>query len=219
MNTENILSFLSELTINNNREWFNNNKKRYLIIKKDIELFAQYLIKETAKFDPDIKDLQPKDCIFRIYRDLRFSPNKEPYKTNIGIYLSKGGKKSFYAGYYFHLEPSGCFAGGGLWMPPKDILNSVRKEIFYNADQFKKIINNKSFRKYYSDIVGDKLVNSPKEFPPDFPDSDLLKYKSYVFTYNLNNKELNKELQSLIPDLFKALLPLVKFINNAIDDK
>ena len=111
------LKFLKDLKKNNNKPWFEKHKSAYLEAKEDVEHFAEKVIEGLSKIDPDIAALQPKDCTFRIYRDVRFSRDKSPYKTNMGAYLSKGGKKSPLAGYYVHFEPGRCFAAGGLWMP------------------------------------------------------------------------------------------------------
>lgn len=112
------LQFLKSLSKNNNKLWLDAHRNQYLEAKTDFENFVAILIKETVRFDSDVKDLQVKDCVFRLNRDIRFSKDKTPYKTNMGASINRGGKKSIYAGYYFHVEPGGkSFAGGGLWMP------------------------------------------------------------------------------------------------------
>ena len=142
------LSFLKNLAKNNNKVWFDNHRNEYLESKKDFENFISALIKETSKFDSDIKELQIKDCVFRINRDIRFSKNKTPYKTNMGASLDRGGKKSVFAGYYFHMQPGGkSFIAGGIWMPMAPELKKIRQEVDYCFDEFKVIVNNKNFVK------------------------------------------------------------------------
>src|ERR1051325_10599551 len=123
------LKFLKDLKKNNTKEWFDANRKAYESAKKDFEGLVESVIEQFCKKDEEIGSLKPKDCMFRINRDIRFSKDKSPYKTNFGAFINKGGKKSIYAGYYFHCEPGENFVGGGLWMPMPDALKKVRQEI------------------------------------------------------------------------------------------
>ena len=134
------VQFLRDLKKNNSKEWFDTNRKKYESAKNDYEALVGDVIKQLSKTDESIAHLEPKQCVFRINRDVRFSKDKSPYKTNMGMYFSKGGKKSFYAGYYFHLQPGGSFVAGGLWMPMPPELKKVRQEIDYNWEEFKKIV-------------------------------------------------------------------------------
>ncbi len=214
-----IFDFLTALRNNNNREWFNANKEWYAEAKRLHEIFVAKIIKEVAVFDSDVALLSPSDCTFRIYRDVRFRKDKSPYKTNMGAYLSRGGKKSNYAGYYLHLEPGASFLGGGVWMPPAEILKLIRLEIYNFPDEFKQIIQNHDFVSIYGSLSGEKLKSSPKDFPSDFPEIDLLKHKSYVGTAPLSDKMiLSEHIQDDVVKSFQTLLPLVKFINRAIDE-
>ena len=130
MNTKGILAFLNELAENNNREWFQANKPRYEEAKKEFENFVGQLIGEISKFDPQIKTVEAKNCLFRIYNDIRFAKNKAPYKTNFGASIAKGGKNGGYAGYYLHIENGASFVAGGVYMPQADKLKLIRKEIY-----------------------------------------------------------------------------------------
>lgn len=178
MITKNIISFLHELKENNNREWFQANKNKYETAKSDFENFVINFIPEVIKIDKDLGLLQAKDCIFRIYRDTRFSKDKTPYKTNFGAFFVKGGKSSWrHAGYYIHIEPDGCFMGGGIHIPPPDVLKIVRKEIYYNIEEFKAILENKKFKATFGPMDADKVKTAPRDFPADFPEIDLLKFK------------------------------------------
>src|SRR5512136_197267 len=131
-----ILSFLEQLQENNNREWFQVNKILYEKAKAEFEEFINSLIPAIAKFDDSVRHVTAKDCIFRIFRDVRFAKDKSPYKTNFGAFMSKGGRKSHGPGYYFHLSPEECFLSGGVWMPAPDVMKKIRQEIYYNIAEF-----------------------------------------------------------------------------------
>ena len=164
--------------------------------------------------DPSLK---AKDTIFRIYRDVRFSKNKEPYKSNFGASISKGGRKSPYAGYYMHLEPGNSFLGGGIYKPPSNILKSIRLAIYNNPKEFSKIINNKKFKDIFGEIHGEKLKSHPRGFDNNFEYIDLLKHKSYaVLTPVKDDFWLNENTVQEVINVFKRLYPFVVYLNNAI---
>ena len=219
MNSQNIIQFLTQLKENNTREWFGENKKWYEEAKKDFELFINQLIPEIAKFDSNIGLLNAKDCLFRIFRDIRFSPDKTPYKTNFGGYMAAGGRKSIKAGYYFHLEPGNSILAGGIYMPQPEVVKKLRTEIYFNAEKFKQIIENKEFINYFNvPDDSDKLKKPPKDFPADFPDIELLKYRSISIAHAINEKILySSDLLEYSIMIFKAMLPLNRFLNQAIE--
>jgi uncharacterized protein (TIGR02453 family) len=217
MNTKLIFSFLEELEKNNNREWFQANKQRYENAKKEVEDFMNLLIPEIAKFDPDIKDLTAKDCIFRIYNDIRFAKNKPPYKTNFGGFIVKGGKNSGNSGYYLHLERNNCFAGGGIYMPPADKLKLIRQEIYYNFKEFSKLLSAKPFLNYFDGLDELKASRVPKDFPKDCESAEMLKYKSYTMLCKVTQKELQSaDFKKQIIDIFKTMTPVNHFLNRAL---
>ena len=216
------VSFLKELKRNNNKTWFDNHKAEFLSAKNDFESFVQEIIKVISAFDNDIKDLQAKNCTFRINRDIRFSKDKTPYKTNMGASFNRGGKKSIFGGYYFHLEPGGkSFVGGGLWMPDPIALKKLRQEIDYCFPEFQKIISNPSFKKQYNNLEmneGQMLVNVPKGYDKENPAASFLKLKSFVATKNIRDTLLtNSGLLKETAKAFKALMPLVKFMNRSLE--
>ena len=129
-----VIRFLQDLSENNNREWFQENKTRYDESRKKALFLTEVVINEIRKFDPEIPLLDPKDCLFRIFRDVRFSHDKRPYKTNFGSFMAKGGRKSVYAGYYFHIDPAGSFAGGGIYMPAAEPLKAIREYMAENGE-------------------------------------------------------------------------------------
>ena len=138
-------AFLKNLAKNNNREWFDEHRKEYDVAKKDYEQYVEKMLEELCKEEESFKGQKAKDCIFRIFRDVRFSKDKSPYKANFGAVFSKGGKKHMGAGYYVHIEPRKNFIGGGIWQPEGDMLKKIRQEIDYNLEEFQGILKNKNF--------------------------------------------------------------------------
>lgn len=216
--SKNILNFLKVLHKNNNREWFNANKTLYNKVRLEYEMFVELLIQKINRFDKDIGSLSAKDAVYRIYRDIRFSNDKTPYKTHFGAYISKGGRTGGYAGYYLHIEPGGSFLAGGIYMPPSDILKELRTDIYENIEEFKAIVNNSEFKECFKDLWGEKLKSAPRGFPKDFPDIELLKYKHYIVAKNVTEDELqDKDFLETATGVFKILVPFNRFINNSID--
>ena len=142
-----VFSFLKDLSANNDREWMQSNKKRYENARKEVSTFVAQLIESIGEFDSGIVGLQPKDCLFRINRDIRFSKDKRPYKTNFGAAITEGGKKLPNPTYYIHMEPGKSMMACGIYMPEADTLKKIRQEIDYNAGELKKIIDNPTFKK------------------------------------------------------------------------
>jgi uncharacterized protein (TIGR02453 family) len=215
------VNFLKELKKNNNKAWFDSHRENFISAKAEFETLVEKLISITGAFDKDIKELQPKNCTFRMNRDIRFSKDKTPYKANMGASFNRGGKKSIFAGYYFHLEPGGkSFAGGGLWMPEAAELKKLRQEIDYCFPEFKKIITGSVFKKQYPGLEmneGQMLVNVPKGYEKENPAASFLKLKSFVATRNIPDTLLQSPtLISEAGAAFKALMPLVKFMNRSI---
>ncbi len=213
-----ILSFLTELKANNDREWFQAHKGSFEKAKKEFEALVNRIIPEIYKFDPSIGTITAKDCVFRIYRDIRFSPDKTPYKTHFGAYISKGGRKSEHAGYYLHIDADQSFAAGGMHMPRSEKLKKIRQEIMYNVDEFKSIIENPDFKSTFDGFMDEKLKRPPKDFPTDFQDIDLLKYKGYTVLHDLDEGTLlSDEAEQKIAMVFKTLKPLNDFLNRSLD--
>lgn len=214
---QNCFHFLQQLSENNNREWFAANKKLYESAKADFEKITTRFIKEIGEFDSDVQSLTPRDCIFRIFRDVRFSKDKLPYKTNFGASFNKSGKKVHNAGYYFHLDPSESFLGGGIYMPEPDTLKMIRQEIYYNYDEFEKIVNEKEFVKYYKGIDGSRLSLPPKGYPKDFKGIETLKFKDYTAIHSFDPAKFSdEELIKHSIKVLKALKPLNNFLNRAV---
>ncbi|HRO69047.1 MAG TPA: DUF2461 domain-containing protein [Chitinophagaceae bacterium] len=214
------IKFLKDLRKHNNKPWFDQHRQDYENAKADFSAFVQLVIDKHGKKDPGIAHLKAKDCIFRINRDVRFSKDKSPYKTNMGAYFNPEGKKSNLGGYYFHCEPGQSFAGGGIWMPLPADLARIRQEIDYNLDGFKKIISARKFKNVYGDLSRSPeyaLTRVPKGYEADNPAADYLKLKSFVAMTPLSDSDLvSKDLVKKIQEAFETLLPLLRFMNESI---
>jgi uncharacterized protein (TIGR02453 family) len=213
------LNFLKNLKKNNNKSWFDINRKQYELAKADFLLLTDKLIAGIATFDAPIAQLNAKDCIFRINRDVRFSKDKSPYKTNIAGYFNKNGKKGNGAGYYLHIEPGLSFAAGGLWMPQPQDLAKIRQEIDYSFDNWKKIIGNNLFKKSFIEgVKGEALVRPPKGYEETNPAIEFLKMKSFIVTNPFTDAEiLSKTFMNEVEKTFKAMKPMIDFLNAAIE--
>jgi len=216
------LQFLSILKENNNKPWFDANRKTYEAAKKNFAEVVQELIKGIGKFDKSIEEaqLEVKNCTFRINRDVRFSKNKDPYKTNFGASFSKGGKKAHSAGYYLHIDPSECFLAGGIWMPEPDDLKKIRIEIDYNYDEINGILTAESFKKYLPNGLDREAftVRPPKGYDDTNPAIELIKLKSFTASSVIDSSEILKpNFTDTVLEGFKAMQPYIEFLNRAIE--
>lgn len=211
--------FLNDLAENNNREWFAANKPAYLAAKADTEAFTVSLIREASRFDPLLAELQPKDCLFRIYRDTRFSKDKTPYKTHMGLWLCPTGRNSNGPGYYLHIAPGASFLAGGYWMPAPAHLKAIRQEIDYNSQELKQLLEAASFRKFFSGLDEEHaLKTAPQGYPKDHPDIDLLKLKSFTVRAPLKDSALTgARAARSVARGWEALYPLNSYLRTAVD--
>ena len=211
--------FLKNLEANNNREWFQENKAAHDKAKDNVVEFAGELIKELHKVDPGIDEhLDPKKCVMRIYRDIRFSLDKTPYKNNFGIGKLTSGKNVLHIGYYMHIQPGASFIAGGSWMPESEQLKAIRQEIDYNPGSLKNIVDDADFKKLFGEFrKQEQLKTVPREYSADNENIELLKLKSFVAEHHLTDEELGKEgVVERIAALCSKLYPLNEFLNNAV---
>ena len=211
--------FLEELSSNNNREWFLLNKLRHDNAKANVLEFVNTLILKLSKIDPSISaDLDAKNCVMRIYRDVRFSKNKTPYKTNFGAGFSENGKNFKGPGYYLQIHPEESLFAGGYWMPEGEHLKAIRQEIDYNGTDFHKIVDDKAFVNYFGSLDEDyRLKTSPKGYQPDHPDIEYLKLKSFTFSHPLTKSELmSSSAVDEICNGFVRLYPFISFLRNSV---
>lgn len=219
MNFNLILSFLKALVKNNNRDWFEKNKAKYLQAKVNFEDFLEATHKELLKVDERLAGLNPRKLGFRIYRDVRFSKDKRPYKVNMGAGFSPGGKMMQEPGYYIHIEPGNkSFIAGGLYMPDSANLAKIRQEIDYNAKGFLKILNDKNFKEYCKGLDDfDKVKTAPKGYPKDHPQIDLLKNKSFISSHSFTDGQVSdKKFVKKVAEVCKAIKPLNDFLRESI---
>lgn len=208
------LKFLSQLAKNNNKEWFDTNRKTYDSVKLEFETLVKSVIDKNTLFDKELMGLEPKQCLFRINKDVRFSKDKSPYKTNMGASINPGGKKSMIAGYYLHVEPNKSFLAGGCYMPMPETLAAIRQEIDYNTADFKKIISAKDFKAYFKELSqDDKLKTAPKGYDKNHPEISLLQLKHFIVVHELTNEQLcDKNFANYASKVFKAMFPLNEFL-------
>ncbi len=212
------LTFLSNLKKNNTREWFAEHKHEYDAAKENVTELVAEVLKQLSKNEPAYKEINPSKLIMRIYRDVRFSKNKDPYKLNFGIPISTKGRGVDAPGFYLHIQPNESFIGGGYWMPEAEKLKMIRQEIDYNGDALKKILNAKSFTKYYDGLSEeDKLKTAPKDYPKDHQDIELLKLKSFTAFHAISDAELqDKSIAKKIANAIEAMQPLIGWLDDAV---
>ena len=212
------LEFLSDLKINNERDWFNKNRKRYDDAKINFESFVQAFIDRMAQYDPILKGLEAKSCTYRINRDIRFSNDKTIYKTHLGAFIVKGGKKNGdrFAGYYFHVEPGGnSMIAGGAYIPPMPWLSAIREKIDEQGESLMKIIKNKEFTEYFGNLEGESLKSAPKGYSRDHPYIELLRLKSFLVTKMISDREVvSRDCFDLVIGASRAMKPLNDFLND-----
>jgi uncharacterized protein (TIGR02453 family) len=208
------LLFLAELEKNNNREWFDLNRARYKALNEPFQLFVGELIHQISQFDPQLKFLTPKDCTYRINRDIRFSNDKTPYKTYLSAAFGHLGKNGSTPAYYFELKNNGqIMIGGGWYMLDSAQLYKLRQAISEDAKPFLKILKNPEFKTTFGEMSGEKLKTTPKGFNPEDPQIELLRYKNYLAGRKLNVSDLTDEqIADEIILTFKTLYPFVDYL-------
>jgi uncharacterized protein (TIGR02453 family) len=215
------LKFLKDLAKNNNKEWFDANRNKYETARQNFIDLADVIIKGLSKKDKDLGTLEAKKCLFRINRDVRFSKDKSPYKTNLGASFEKGGRISPYAGYYLHIEPGNkSFLAGGVWQPEAERIKKIRQEVDYNWNDLKKIITGKKFASTFGDLEKTKdtcLIREPKGYEKDNPAIDYIKLKSWIVSAPLSDAEVtDKGLSKKIIAGFETMKPFIDFLNQAL---
>ena len=223
-----ILDFLTDLSMHNDREWFTANKQRYVDAHKRFEAFTAEYISLLSELDPELGKLTPKDCIWRIYRDVRFSANKRPYKEWFGAFPAVGvpgqprtwGKHSMRGGYYIHLQPGHCMFAAGIWGPGPELLTALRKEIEANYDEVEAIMSNAHWQKYFTDFDTDYMLKKvPAGFDKDFVHADWLKRKVYTISTPLTDEQVcSPDFMPLILDIAAAAKPMNDFLNYTFEE-
>lgn len=216
-----IFAFLKELRENNNREWFAEHKATYIHLKSGYEELVDELIGRIALWDEEVRNLKAKDCVYRIYRDVRFSPDKSPYKTHFGAYICGfRGRNSGRCGYYFHIEPGRSLLGGGCYCPEPALLKRLRQDIYDNIEEFTEIIREPEFAAEFPEIDPDgKLKKVPAPFPADFSEADLLKHKHYdVCSLKSDVWFESEDVVDKVDRVFQKMYKFNRFLNYTIDN-
>jgi uncharacterized protein (TIGR02453 family) len=211
------LDFLVAIRCNNNREWFQQNKSSYLEARNNFDTFVQELIDKLVAFEPILKGLEAKSCVYRINRDIRFSNDKSPYKTHFGAFIVRGGRKNGdrFAGYYFHIEPGKSIIAGGAYMPPSPWLASIRHKIDEEPGKLLKIINSRNFTSHFGKMEGEQLKTAPKGYASDHPYIELLRYKSFLASKELRDDlVLSDNFFDIVIEGFKAIKPFNDYLND-----
>lgn len=210
--------FLAELKENNHKEWFDANRKRYKVAREDFIQFIDQLIEGIIDFDPGLQGLEPKNCLFRINRDIRFSKDKSPYKINFGANMVRGGRRSPFAGYYMHCSPQEVFLAGGAYRPEAPQLKQIRHHIDMQGEELREIVGDTDFIEAFQMLRGDSLKTAPKGYPKDHPDIEWIRMKGFYVSAELNPQLLLEEgAVDHIVDKFRIMHPLNSFLNDAME--
>jgi uncharacterized protein (TIGR02453 family) len=212
-----LLEFLAQLKQNNHKEWFESQRNHYQNLRNEFTQTMEQIFPKLLAFDTSLKSVNPKGTMFRINRDIRFSKDKSPYKTNFGSYFAEGGTQSNLAGYYVHIEPQNSFVGGGMYQPEAEELKKIRQEIDYHTEEFLGIIQESNFVKYFGTIQGEKLKNVPKGYDKEHIAGEYLKLKGFFVTATFTDTQLSQDdLVEQMADRFRAMYPLNVFLNRAV---
>lgn len=213
------LKFLETLSQNNSKIWMDANKDWYLKIRETFLADVEIILQGISQWEPGLSNFKAKDCIFRQNRDVRFSANKDPYKTNLAAYFSVGGKKSSGPGYYLHIQPGQCFIAGGIWMPPADVLKKIRQEIDYSGKELQAILDRPEFKKTFGGMQGETLKTSPKGYESDHPFIDLLRFKSFIVSTPLEDNMISDgSFRNHTVETFRQMKPFHDFLIKASED-
>ena len=211
-------TFLKKLAKNNDREWFQANKKLYDDAQANMVEFAGKLLGEISQFDEAVYGLDPRKCVFRIYRDVRFSKDKSPYKINLSLYIAPGGRKPVEPGYYFHVQPGASFIAGGKHSPDSPELLKIRNAIVRDRDEFVKIVETKEFKRRFGELRGERLKTVPKGFDADDPAIEYLKLKSFTAVTDVSDDKFltSPEFLKHAAETARAIHPLNVFLRKAL---
>ena len=230
MNTNKILGFLRDITVNNNRPWFAQHRQEYLDAKEDFETGIALAISKIAAFDPSVAHIKVKDAVYRFYRDTRFSPDKSPYKRHFGAYIAAHGKKAFHGGYYIHLEPGACMLACGCYYLPTNILTACRNEIIANEQLWLQIVESPRFLQLFGtpgvhDLASERgfgiaaLKTAPAGFPRDYPYMTYLRMKDYCCWKQVSEHFFEGDgWIDRMMEIFTVAKPMMDFVNAVIDD-
>ncbi|MGO9308271.1 MAG: DUF2461 domain-containing protein [Spirochaetia bacterium] len=212
-----VLDFLARLRKNNNKPWFDKNREQYESAMAQFESLVARLMSDLGKIE-DFSGVTPKDCIMRIYRDVRFSKDKTPYKTGLGAGIVPGGRKSGRLGYHVHLAPNGeTMIAGGLWEPTPPQLSRFRDAISRDASRFKEILQSGAFRRHFGQLTGEKVKTVPQGFSRDHPEIELLRHKQVCVSESFADAAvLSPRFPAEAAESLRAMKPFIDYLNKII---
>lgn len=214
-----LIPFLQDLAENNHKEWMDAHRARYLRAREFLLSEVADLLHGLIAFEPMLEPLKPKDCVFRQNRDIRFSADKRPYKTNMAAYFAVGGKKSTGPGYYLHVEPGASFLACGIWMPPADVLKRIRQEIDYSGAELDLLLQQPTIRGYFNGLEGEQLKTSPRDYPTDHPYIHYLRHKSFILSKPLTDEQVNNGVYKMLAlQAFERAKPFNDFLSRPLED-
>lgn len=213
-----ILDFLKELKANNQKEWMETNRQRYLQARDEFKELVSEVLEDLRPLDPGLEQLTVSDCLFRINRDIRFSADKTPYKPWMSAVIAEGGRHSVQSIYYLHLQPGDeSRVAGGMYQPAGEQLRKIRQEVDYNAAELKQIVSQEDFRKHFGEIQGEKLSRAPRGYPVDHPNIELLKLKSFIALRKFSDEEvLQGNFMEEVIKSYRTVQPFNEYLNVAI---
>lgn len=213
-----IVQFLEGIETNNNKDWFEQHKDQYQHVRRQFMYITEVLINEIRSFDKNIGALEASKCIFRIYRDLRFTKDKRPFKNYFGAYIAAGGRSGDNPGYYLHIQPGASFVSGGIYKPDSIKLKAIRNEIYNYPTDFIDIITDEQFSKTFTLYKDDKLKTLPRGYSAEFEYPDLLRYKSFAPAVNISDRLISDpNIIDSVVNYFRMILPFNQFIYHALD--
>lgn len=214
---EALFTFLEALKVNNDREWFKANEAEYKSTKVRFEAFVEALARRLSEVDDSIVPGPAKNYVFRIFKDVRFSKDKSPYKTHFSAFISEGGRKSPYAGYYVHLEPGASFLGGGIYAPESSLLRVLREEVVDQYAEFRGLLEQPKFKALFGGLSGERLTNVPRGFSKDHEAAELIKHKHFVVTHpTTNGFWCEEDVLERTVQVFQAQYPLNAWLNRVV---
>lgn len=219
MDTTIVINYLKQLTANNNREWFNAHREDFNTANAEFESLVAALIDRISLFDESIRGVQVKDCTYRIYRDVRFSADKSPYKNHFGAYITPQGRKTLRSGYYVHLQPENNLIAGGCYCPDSKLLKAIRQAVYDNMDEYRSIVEDPKFKRFFPKVGNDFLKTAPKGFPKDYEFIDYLKCKDFTIDCRLPDDFFTTPgMMDRSEEIFKELKRYSDFVNYTIDE-
>lgn len=214
-----LTAFLADLAENNRREWFEEHRAEYQDLREQFTAFVGELIERTADFDERIRWKDPKECLFRIYRDVRFSNDKSPYKTTFSAYVSEQNRRGAPPGYYLEVDEKGVMlAAAGIWLPPADVLARLRASLAEHPERFEKVLRARGFRKAFGELQGDRLTRPPRGYTAETPLIEHIKRKSYIAWRETDAREItHDDALTYVTDSFRTARPLVEWVRGVLE--